>query len=1022
MPTELLGQVVARVRTEDPPMAVWRRWLPAAAVVVLAVGVVASGIALWGDVRGRALFREGPTADLKTLETGEFAFDYPAAWHGYDASAAGSGFSSIAVLGTQPVERRCGNERHVDLNCVYEQRIEPGQIRLFVGTGAYRGQTIQDRAPIENGSTSRVWVGGMPAIVDAFDPRPDSYYGEDQLIRWEIARPATNGTNVVRLEAMLEEPGIADARRQLDALVASFRFTNGPDPSASETPEPTPTEAAPRLGELPVKTVKDLIAAAEAPTAGEVVVRGWLARSSAIVDCQIELDPHPLIPYCADFGLYLMDENAPVDRGSVGPSVPHVFPMLRVDAHTAATIAPGDALEVLALGHQLDHRWTTCPEAQQADCKARFVIDRVVAADQPLTDDLPDPWSSPDGLPVTAPPEAVEVLSSVVGGVTVVSIGVADPDALRSIEWHTRAKPDLHSSWVIRALIGGDAEPIARTFLVGDEGHPTVFEVTETGIVDLIGQPVSTPPTEVFGLPVISVEEAIAIRDAGRDDREIAVRGWFPPSVPVPCPRQPTTSPLESSCQNRFEVLMADEEQLIDVRLDGYSTHGPAGLAISIDVDGVDQSWKPRLPTLAPVDLIAVGHFDDRRSGWCDPSRINACRDRFVVDRVEWVDGATQPLSLVIATGADGPLFAPVEANVIAALPDRPLLSAAVWRGADLGQVEPSLREERLGITDQAAVWIVRVLDDGRAATYLVIDGTDRTYVMETDGQTVLVGGAPAENRERTWPPTGVQDVPMPEGPSGLVSKAGVVDRSGLVVEARPAGDADPRGPTTSLLAGQMAIVQAAPDTIIAYWDGSLCDDRFVLTVYGDRAGEPPDRLELRGERAKSCRLALATRGIVLRFSQPVDAAAIHGWDRVGTPFETFPPVDSAVVFLAKDGGFVSPRARAALIDLSGRVSSVRAPEPDEPRVIDVDADGPVVFLRDRSIPGRYHLYWTGGVCDGDSIVTIDAELSKVSVHAIRQEPCDTMGVERRLVIDIDGALDPNAVETTYTETVTGAS
>ena len=356
---------------------------------------------------------------------------------------------------------------------------------------------------------------------------------------------------------------------------------------------------------------------------------------------------------------------------------------------------------------------------------------------------------------------------------------------------------------MIRALVGGDAEPVARTFLVGHIGWWTVSEVTESGVVDLIGQPPSAPPTEVLGLPVITVEEAIAIRDAGRDDREIAVRGWFPPSVPVPCPRQPITSPLESGCQSMFEVLMADEEQLIDVRLDGYSTHGPAGLAISIDVDGVDQSWKPGLPTLGPVDLIAVGHFDDRRSGWCDPSRIDACRDRFVVDRVEWVSGATQPLSLVNATGADRPVFAPVEASVIAALPDRPLLSAAVWRGADLGQVEPSLREERLGITDEAAVWIVRVLEEGRAATYLVIDGTDRMYLVETDGQTVLVGGAPAENPERTWPPTGVLDVPMPEGATGLVAKAGVVDRSGLLVEARAAGEADPRGPTTVLARGR---------------------------------------------------------------------------------------------------------------------------------------------------------------------------------------------------------------------------
>ena len=44
-----------------------------------------------------------------------------------------------------------------------------------------------------------------------------------------------------------------------------------------------------------------------------------------------------------------------------------------------------------------------------------------------------------------------------------------------------------------------------------------------------------------------------------------------------------------------------------------------------------------------------------------------------------------------------------------------------------------------------------------------------------------------------------------------------------------------------------------------------------------------------------------------------------------GTPFETFPPVDSTVVFLPKDGGFELPKARAALIDLSGRVTAVRA-------------------------------------------------------------------------------------------------
>jgi hypothetical protein len=705
--------------------------------------------------------------------------------------------------------------------------------------------------------------------------------------------------------------------------------------------------------------------------------------------------------------------------------------MLRIDAHADVDIPYGRVVEVQVIGHLLDHRWTTCPPAEVAACKARFVIDRVLEADRPLPDDPPAPWAQPHDLPTSDPSGAVEVLSSVVGEVTVVSIGIADPDALRSIEWHTRVKPDLQTSWVIRALVGGDAQLIVRTFLVGDEGHPTGIEVTEAGLIDLFAESASQsePPTEVLGLAVLSVEEAIAIRDAGRDDREIAVRGWFPPSVPIRClgPKPPVTSPIEPSCQSMLEVLMAEEEHLVSRSPDGMSAHGPAGPAISIDLDDIDQPWYPRLPTLGPADpvqIVAMGHFDDRRSGWCHATRIDACRDRFVVDRVEWTDGATQPFSLVVNSGAYDPLFAPVEATVLAALPDRPLLSGAVWRGVDLGQVEPSLREARPGITDQDQVWVVRVLESGKAATYLVIDGTDRIYRVETDGQTVRVGGSPPEDAERTWPPAGVLDVPMPEDASRVVAKAGVGDRSGLLVEARAAGEADPRGPTGSLLAGNMSIIQAAPDTIIAYWDGSLCDDRFVLTVYGDRAGEPPDRLELRGERADLCRLALVRRGIVLRFSQPVDATAIHSWDRVGTPFESFPPVGATVVALPNDGGFPLPRVRAALVDLSGRITAFRLPRSDELHPIEGLGSGGVM-VPDRSAPGRYHLAWVGGPCAPDIVITIDPTLSHVVVtNTVPPDPpnCDTIAQLYRLVLDIDGPLDPPAVEVRHADMSAGAS
>lgn len=774
-PTNLVDTTVERVRTADRPEPAWRRWLPAAAVIVLAVGVIASGLALSDGVVGRRLFRPGPTADLKTLDTGEFAFEYPASWLAYDASASFSGGSAIAVLGTLPVEPRCGNERHVDINCVSEQRLEPGRIRVLVLGGTYRGGTIQDRPDIEGGTTTRTSVAGMPAILHESDGRADSYYREDKSLIWEIARPGTDGTNVVRLEALLTEPGVALGRQQLESLVDSFRFTNGPDPSTTPTPEPTPTVTPPRLADLRVMSVEELIAAAESPTPEEVIVSGWLGQLGVVRSCPLVLDPHPLLPICEELDLYLVDREAYAGP-SFEPTAPHIVPILRADAHRQVDISQGVAVEVQAIGHLLDHRWTTCPAELQDDCKARFVIDRLVPAGQPLDGDLPSPWAIPADFPTEQSEEPVEVLSSVVGGLTVVSIGNADATGVRSIEPLVEEINEGQGAWVIRALVGGDPTPVARTFLVGHIGWWTIFEVTEEGLVD-------------------------------RTQR----------------------------------------------------------------VEGA--------PTAMPTD---------------DP-----------------------------------------------------------------------------GVS---------------------------------------------------WPPKGVLDVPMPELPTGRDPTAGVVDRTGLLVEARAAGESDPGRPVRGLQQGEMAIVQAAPDSVIAYWDGTLCDDRLVLTLHGHGPGEPPNRIELRGESANRCRLALVRYGMVLRFSQAVDAAAIQSWDRVGTRFEAFPPVDATVVFLAKDGGFELPKVRAALVDLSGRVTGVRAPRPDEPRLIDRGGGRSAFLIPDPTVPDRYQLVWTGGRCDGDTVVTIDDELRTVMVEATQVGGCDAIGVERRLIIDVDGAIDPAAVEVRYTETRAGAS
>ena len=69
------------------------------------------------------------------------------------------------------------------------------------------------------------------------------------------------------------------------------------------------------------------------------------------------------------------------------------------------------------------------------------------------------------------------------------------------------------------------------------------------------------PPAEVAGLPVISVSDAIAVRDAGVDGRELAVRGWLTRGTgPNPCQGKPGPSSLVLPSANR-SVWLSERPQ-----------------------------------------------------------------------------------------------------------------------------------------------------------------------------------------------------------------------------------------------------------------------------------------------------------------------------------------------------------------------------------------------------------------------------------------------------------------------------
>lgn len=261
-------------------------------------------------------------------------------------------------------------------------------------------------------------------------------------------------------------------------------------------------------------------------------------------------------------------------------------------------------------------------------------------------------------------------------------------------------------------------------------------------------------PTEIVGLTVISVSEAIALREAGPDDTEIAVRGWEPPLPVHSCPFIPQRpSPVERRCGD--DSWLTQEREVLWVESD---VRDPQGSVISRTVQARNPSG-PALPTLyrleAPRDpvvpddpsmflshdprrVVLVGHFADYRAGLClDP---DACRQEFVVDARVWIDGRDAGRNIVSAPDDARPRLRPGQVIAMArAAAENALVGTWV---AELARnyafdVDPRVAKTP-GLEETAIVWVVRQLvdDGGRplARTFFINDETGRTFVGRADG------------------------------------------------------------------------------------------------------------------------------------------------------------------------------------------------------------------------------------------------------------------------------------------------
>ena len=409
-------------------------------------------------------------------------------------------------------------------------------------------------------------------------------------------------------------------------------------------------------------------------------------------------------------------------------------------------------------------------------------------------------------------------------------------------------------------------------------------------------------PNQVFGLDIVSVTDAVAIRDGGADAREIAVRGWYspvPPVVAFSCAIiLELVAPVQFGCGDTTLAITQDPQQR--ARADGSGVSPPVGPAISPSFAQVDlapligASASRRMcgrGTDCPrgsgsAAIVAIGHFDDRRAQLCKAAVRAQCQDRFVVDRLHSVDEQLVPTS--VFDQVDGNHF--WRADDVEALegrdPSERVLSMSVVSGTQNRSlsIEPSLMTRSSWISAEA-VWIVRRLVHGDVVTHAIVDGTDRVFAIQDDSTIALVKGSMPTSHDAQWPPRDAIIIMHRGSNADREIVVAVVDLSGHLVAA---GLAKPvPGPQGRPIVERLVRVERLKDTsIVVRWVGGLCDDYLTLRVRGDATGIP-DGLLLDGQRDRPCRLGLVDWEVELEFDRPVDPgkfATQYGIDNEGGP------------------------------------------------------------------------------------------------------------------------------------------
>jgi hypothetical protein len=267
-----------------------------------------------------------------------------------------------------------------------------------------------------------------------------------------------------------------------------------------------------------------------------------------------------------------------------------------------------------------------------------------------------------------------------------------------------------------------------------------------------LGRPIIEPSedlSEAHGLSILSVAQAVAVRDGAPSDREIAVRGYFSPAPEgLHCPaRVLHENPVRLDCPASFQWLLDTPDPLgvITSTLPAGRT-GFQPVFPGLDMSALTGPAKQAEEGGSLVEVVVIGHFHDRRGdtdktalcGGASPADCNS----FVADGIYSIAGQRIPSSVVVdlepwaPEPRREPSWSPsdVASHVTSAVPALEILSTVALPGHRIRELEPSLGTGALGIIDRPIAWLVTGLDPGAGGrepvrrTFLLLDGSAEAY------------------------------------------------------------------------------------------------------------------------------------------------------------------------------------------------------------------------------------------------------------------------------------------------------